>query len=524
MSKKIALRRCSSPKHEGERDLPEAAFYKDAMQPSGFRSHCIRCVRDQQQSYKDKNAEKSDARDEKLLDKARQEAADRQRRIESDYANLRPDDLDSEDEDYDTSVANDPGPAAKARSAAASRQKRQEYSEAMGKHLGAVRRAAVDEALGGDLIESMPGESGEYVGKLAEQERRFGNRRLARAISLYAAGEEQSRRLFMMAARQYLTGRVVPTGYAAKGPSSRKMKRSVVLLLSDLHLGSDLSAAENPMPFRAVEEARRLEYVMRQAIDYKPQYRSDSELVLLLNGDLIEGLLMHDFRDGAPLTEQKVVFLKYFERMLGEFARTFPRVRVFCQPGNHGRNLVRHPGRATSSKWDGIEVMLYYALSRACSGLKNVTWDIPFRAVGIVDLHGQNLLLTHADTEVKIGDPDTKAAQNRAVIDKINATRLYGVDFVAAAFGHYHKARYLPGHPRLVFNAALVPPNGHARTSGYIGETCGQFLWEAVEGHAVGDVRFIEVGLSQDCDERLGKVLVPFRFDLQAADGNLAGR
>jgi hypothetical protein len=235
----------------------------------------------------------------------------------------------------------------------------------------------------------------------------------------------------------------------------------------------------------------------------------------MLNGDLIEGLLMHDFRDGAPLTEQKVVFLKYFERFVGECARAFPRVRVFCQPGNHGRNLVRHPGRATSSKWDGVEWEMMYSLSRACSQLKNVTWDLPFRAVGIVDLHGQNLLLTHADTEVAIGHPDTKAAQNRAVIDKINATRIYGVEFAAAAFGHYHTGRYLPGHPRLIFNGMLVPPNGHARTKGYIGESCGQFLWEAVEGHAIGDVRFIEVGRSQDTDEKLGTLIEPFRFDLE---------
>ena len=40
------------------------------------------------------------------------------------------------------------------------------------------------------------------IGALAEQERRFGNRRLARSLSLTAANEELSRRLFVATAEQ----------------------------------------------------------------------------------------------------------------------------------------------------------------------------------------------------------------------------------------------------------------------------------------------------------------------------------
>jgi hypothetical protein len=521
------LKRCSGPEHQGERWLSPHMFQNDRSQPSGKKSQCRDCYNVQQKgrdrkpeklaSSRDRkraNTARADARDEAMLDReearARAEAAARERRIADDTALLRPDDL-LDDEDFDTGVANDP--RAKALSSQASRNKRQEFNARMGEHAAALRTAAVS-ARSSEIADAMPEEAGKYIGALAEQERRFGNRRLARSISLFSAGEELSRRLWMQACRQYLTGRVTPTGYAKK-PAGAPAKRSVCLLLSDLHLGADLVAAENPIPFRKVEEARRLEYVLRQAIDYKPQYRSNSELVLMLNGDLIEGLLLHDFRDGAPLTEQKVIFLRYLERFVGECAAKFPRVRVFCQPGNHGRDKVRHPGRATSSKWDGVEWGLYYALSRACSGLRNVEWDLPHRAICKVDLHGQWLLLTHADTEVMLGDPDKKARENAAILDKINATKLYGVEFAAAAFGHYHKGRYVPGRPRQIWNGPLVPPNGHARTSGYIGEVCGQFLWEAVEGFPVGDVRFIEVGTAQDRDEKLGTIIEPFRFDVE---------
>lgn len=463
----------------------------------------------------DREARRAADRAAKIAEAALRREAERAARLASDTDPLRPEDFDEPD---DTSVANDPG--SNRLSSQFSREKRQEYARAMGQHAHHVRAAAAAELRGdGDLVDSMPPEAGSYIGKLAEQEARFGRRRLARSLSLFAAGEEQARRLWAQACRQYLTGRVVPTGYAAKGPSSRPVKRSVCLLLSDLHIGADLKQGDNPLPYRALEEARRLEYVLRQAIDYKPQYRADSELVLMLNGDLIEGLLLHDFRDGAPLIEQKVAFQRYMERFVGECARAYPRVRIYCQPGNHGRDKVRHPGRATSSKFDSHETGMYYALSRACTALKNVTWDIPFRAATLVDLHGSKLLLTHGDTEVKLGDPDHKATENAQILAEINASNLYGAQIAALAAGHFHKPRYLPKKIRQIFNGALVPPNGHARGAGYIGESCGQWLWESVPGHPVGDTRFIEVGSMQDTDERLGGIIEAFRFNLDTDEG-----
>lgn len=526
------MRRCSAPDHPGKRVLPADSFQNDRSQPSGKRSWCRACynakrveqynedpepTRERGRKNKKINTAKADARDEKLIAETRRLAVERERRLASDHAALRPDDF-GDDDDFDTSVANDP--KSRQLSKQASRERRQEFSEGMGKHAGAVRRAAVAEARGGEMIESMPAESGEYIGKLAEQERRFGNRRLARSISLFAAGEEQARRLFVMTAKQYFRDRVVPTGYAMKKHGA-PIKRSVCLMLSDLHIGSDLSGVDNPQPFGALEEARRLEYVLRQTIDYKPQYRKDSELVLMWNGDLIDGLLLHDFRDGAPLAEQKAAFWSYSMTFIAQCAAAFPSVRVFFKPGNHGRDKVRHPGRATSRKWNGHEWEMGYALMLACSGLRNVTWEVEPDGVlnrspiSIVDLHGANFLLTHADTEIKLGHPDTKARENLAQLSGINSSMRYGATFEAAGFGHYHTGRYQVGSGlRVLWNGALIPPNGHARTSGYE-ESCGQWLWEAVAGYPVGDVRFIEVGRSQDRDERLGSMIKPFRFTLE---------
>lgn len=543
------LKRCSNPDHPGERWLPFDAFQEDRTSATGRKSRCRDCYNAVQRDRYDEDPDgeaarvrerqhsrsaAADERDEGVIDravkdarklardeeKARAKEEAKRKRLDSDVAQLRPDDFSSDD-DYDVSVGNDKSRGARQLSGAASAAKRQEFNEKMARHATGVRGAAVAEARGeGDLVDDMPKGSGTYIGELSEQERRFRNRRLARSLSLFAAAEEQSRRLFVTAARQYFSEQIVPVGYA-KTPSKKPIKRSVCLMLSDLHLGSDLSGVDNPCPFGKLEEARRLEYILRQAIDYKPQYRENSELVLMWNGDLIEGLLLHDLRDGAPLAEQKCVLWKYALAFIGECSAAFPRVRLFWKPGNHGRDKVRHPGRATSRKWDGHEWEMGVALQMATASLPNVTWETDENGVlnraphSVVDLHGAKFCLTHGDTEIKVGDPDTKAKENTSILSGINSTLRYGVKFDAFGFGHYHKGRYqIESGVRILWNGALLPPNGHARTSGY-GESCGQFLWEASPGYPVGDVRFIEVGKSQDRDEKLGHLIKPFRFDLE---------
>lgn len=351
----------------------------------------------------------------------------------------------------------------------------------------------------------------DYLDEMARQVDRKSQATVNRSVSYAAAVDELRLRRFKEAAREYLADKVVPQGYARKPPNVG-MDRSAVVLLSDLHIGANLSGRDNPRAYTEVEEARRLEAVLLQVLGFKPHYRRHTELVLLLNGDLVQGYLLKDLRSGAPLIEQKVAFWRYFSAFMAHCAAEFPRVRVHCQPGNHGRDMVRHPGRAVAQKWDGHEWEMYYALREMCARLVNVTWDIPFQAVGVVDLYGKKLLLTHGDTDVAIGDPDTQAERNTARIDRINNSELYGCRFDVAAFGHWHKPRYQPGRTDVIFNGALLPPDGYMRTIGATDVKCGQFLWEAVPGHPVGDVRFVEVGPEQDRDVSLGQIIKPFRF------------
>lgn len=422
--------------------------------------------------------------------------AEQRERYASDYVALR-------QEDFDVTVAND-GRTDRNHGKA----KRQEFSQAMGEMAGAVRRLAT----GG---EAMPAELGAYMARLAEQERRFGNRRLARSAAISLAHEMLGVRMFKRAAAQFFSDKVAPAGYSARRkepPPPGALDRTTNVLLSDLHLGAELSGVDNPQPFRRLEESRRLAYVFKQVLDYKVQYRDRTLCRVWLNGDLIEGLLGHDLRDGAPLTEQMVVFWHLFRQGLALLAAHFPRVEVECQPGNHGRDKIRHPGRATSSKWDGHEWRMMYALSMMFSHVPNIKFNLPMQAVSVVDVYGSPVAATHGDTEVPLMNPTTKHDDNVAEFQKVNASRELGCEVVLWLVGHFHSAFLAPGVPSVVYNGMLVPPNGFARSKGHRGKPCGQWIWESVRGYPLGDSRFVNVGPAQDHDETLDAILTPPKF------------
>lgn len=494
--------------------LPVSAFNRNSARGDGLDGICRDCTVKQREVISAKNNAKADRAAERII----RDTTERAARMASDHDALKIEDFDPSgtgDAEYDVSVGNVKGQGRV--SASASRHKRQEFNASMGANAETLKRAgATAHQRGGDVLSAMSGESGAYIGKLAEQERRFGNRRMARTISLAQAQEALALQHMKQIADQFFRDKITATGFGRYKPDAKAIKRSTVLLLSDLHLGAELSSLDEPMPFRANEEARRLEHILRETIDFKTEYRKNSECVLLLNGDLIEGQLLHQIGAGSPLAEQKATFWAYFRRFVAELSRAFPRVRVYCQPGNHGRDKVRHPGRATWRKWDGHEWEMMYALAQMCAGLHNVTFDVPFRAVSAIDLHGSILGMSHGDTEIKLGHPDKAAEKNARMLDRLNAAQTWQVTFDAFAFGHFHTGRVMYGdNMPVVFNGALVPPNGHARSEGYISEAMGQFLWEAVAGFPVGDVRFLKVGPAQDRDARLGKIIQPFRFPLE---------
>jgi hypothetical protein len=178
------------------------------------------------------------------------------------------------------------------------------------------------------------------------------------------------------------------------------------VLLSDLHFGAHLKPEECPFEYDTVQESRRLGRVVEQVADYKRQYRNETKLIIHLLGDIIQGQL-HDQRDGEPLALQFAASVHYLVQAVMFLASQYSSVEVYCQTGNHGRNMSRHPDRAVIQKFDSIETMVYVAMKAAIlnSGVTNCKINIPKTPYYTVQLFDAKGLFTHGDTVLKPGYP-----------------------------------------------------------------------------------------------------------------------
>jgi hypothetical protein len=292
-------------------------------------------------------------------------------------------------------------------------------------------------------------------------------------------------------------------------------KRIVNILLSDLHLGAHLDPQECPIEYNTVQESRRLGRVAVQVADYKRYYRKETKLIIHMLGDMIQGMLGHDPRDGEPLQKQFNMALSYLIQFVLFEAAQYPSVEIYCTPGNHGRNIARHQEKAVHQKWDSIENMLYVALRAAVynSGVGNCKFFIPKTPYYIAPLFGSKLFGTHGDTVLRPGYPgrSINVANLAQQVCKWNTARNVGGPFDIFAVGHIHTATMvsLPGNVTLVTNGCLVPPDPFALSIGTPDNTCSQWMFESVEGHAIGDQRFIVVDGAEN-ESKYNDIIKPF--------------
>lgn len=308
-------------------------------------------------------------------------------------------------------------------------------------------------------------------------------------------------------------GWVTPPKYTQKR-LHRPHRRIVNVLLSDLHFGSHLLTETCPLEYNTAQESRRLGRVVEQVAEYKKQYRQDSKLIVHLLGDIIQGQL-HDQRDGDPLAIQFATAVHYLTQAVMFLSSQFPSVDVYCQTGNHGRNMARHHDRAVNEKFDSIETMVYVAVKAAVvnSGITNCKIYIPKTPYYTCMLFDSKMFATHGDGVLKPGYPgrSINIAGLAQQVSKWNTARNIGGPFSVFAVGHVHTGSItmLPGNVAMITNGCLVPPDQFSLTIGNPDNTCGQWIWEAVPGHAIGDQRYVVVDNAED-NPRYNDIIKPF--------------
>lgn len=301
--------------------------------------------------------------------------------------------------------------------------------------------------------------------------------------------------------------------------SGQKIKRSLVVHFSDTHFGCNIDRNEmdNVNEFNWTIAARRMALMMDQVVTYKPQYRDETELVMLINGDIIAGVI-HDQEWAVDLlTTQFAGALNIFTQAISYAAQHFKKVRVVCTPGNHGRAM--HKGskdRATVHKWDSYENMIYVALRDLFKAKhSHVEFTIPECPYAIVSIQGNKFLITHGDTVINVGNPG-KNLNMKSINDQINRVNSQLIkgdeNFAAIVVGHVHvpTVQETESGTMLLINGTLSGADPFAQSLGIFSKNATQTLFEVVEGHAVGDIRLIRL---RDADEqaKLEAIIEPFK-------------
>ena len=337
-------------------------------------------------------------------------------------------------------------------------------------------------------------------------------RRTARSMSLARARESLFFEAFVETARRVFADKITPSGYSLK-KSQAPRDRIVNLILSDTHFGSLLDVRELGHSYGHTEEARRLAAVVKQAVDYKTQYRKNSELFLHLAGDIIQGQL-HDMRDGAPLAQQCAAAIHLLVQAVGFLAQHYPMVTVRATPGNHGRNTARHRDRATNQKWDSIEQVIYYSVKEAVKHLANVKFELGYQPSYTYRAFNRSGFITHGDTVINPGYPGRTIDVGgvRKQINEINGGLKASERYSLFAVGHVHVGSIvnLPNESVFLSNGCLIPPDAYSKSIGIFDTACGQYLWESVEDYIVGDSRFLLVDERTDADSSLDEIIEPF--------------
>ena len=278
--------------------------------------------------------------------------------------------------------------------------------------------------------------------------------------------------------------------------SRKPVRRALNLLLSDWHIGSHLLKTEVPLPYGPKEETARIGYVVRETVEYKTQYRDNTELHVHLLGDLPNGVL-HDPREGLEYTTQFGMTVNYLIQVLTHFGQEFPRVLVHFTPGNHGRIISRHKDRAVFQKWDSFESMVYLAVKMAVQ-CDNVIFDELVRTpYYIVNLFGKKGIFAHGDGGFGSGVPckrlDLKSMS--AMAAQWTMARHVGGPFDWFAVGHFHisSQTVLSNGATMMVNSSLIPVTPFGLHINAPDVACSQFLVESVPGYIVGDTRRLSV-------------------------------
>lgn len=294
----------------------------------------------------------------------------------------------------------------------------------------------------------------------------------------------------------------------------KKIKdRTIVMHLSDTHFQAMIDAEEmgNINSYTNVEEARRLAFFTREVANYKLEHRADTDLVIAINGDILQGII-HDQEHTPLMTTQIACGLHLLSQCISYLANEFKSVRVLCTVGNHARFMHKsNKGRQSQAKWDSFATILHIGLKYALASHENVEFEIPATPYVYTKILGHNYLFLHSDTVLSVGYPG-KSINTGAAKDKINDLKegIGPIDVVSVGHVHCDTRSILNNGVTLITNGSMSGLDPFALSIGITANNPTQQMWEVTKEHAVGDLRSVYLSKA-DKEKGLDQIIEPFK-------------
>jgi len=230
--------------------------------------------------------------------------------------------------------------------------------------------------------------------------------------------------------------------------------------------------------------------------DYKPQYHDSSQLWLNISGDIIQGDI-HDVQNYADISQQCARAINIFTGGIDFLSHSYPQININFISGNHDRIVSRHKERAMQGKEDSWAYIIGYSLKKYFSKYPNINFNLPHQSWFTYKSFNANYFGTHGDTHLKIPFPSgvINVRQIEAEINKLNS-RQNSPRYDVIMAGHVHSAMQvrMSNGVILMTNPPLIPTDEFGLSINIDPDApTGQWIFESVEGHPVGDSRVISV-------------------------------
>lgn len=300
--------------------------------------------------------------------------------------------------------------------------------------------------------------------------------------------------------------------------------RSICVALTDLHFGTNVDPAElgGKNEFNWTIGARRFGFIIEQLETYKMELRQlHEEVVFLLGGDLIGGVIHNqEGPDYDLITFQVNGALSYFIQAFEHIKAFYPKIRVVCQPGNHGRVMHKQSkDRALSQKYDSFENIVFYALSQYFKNDPKVQVIVPKTPYAEVTVQGHRIYLTHGDGVFTTGNPG-KSINTDSIDKQVNRVNeaernKQRKPFELFVFGHVHQPAHfqVSSGAHIIINGSMIGTDSYAQGVGIMSNNPVQIVWEMNSKFAVGDSRWLFVE-EADKQKRLEKIVTPYKYEL----------